>query len=202
MLAVVRFSITVYASSRHHEITGHCHQNSFLISQAHTDHLKITITWTIFWLFVFLRHRNFLSPKAVDLTLNITVLQKWDLTMAYLIILVLWGRLKIKQNSCQPCVNTYHLKHTDLQAAAAAVEIMKTARHFLFSHHLLSHCSSRGPPTGWFILALDLRGHTKLKVGLGKQATRSLIKIWGIATMSEWKEQPEFMWGRAWCGCG
>lgn len=196
MLAVVRFSMTVYASSRHHEITGHCHQNSFTSSYRSSQDYHYMDN------FVFLRHRHFSSPKAVDLTLNITVLLKWDLTMAYLIILLLWGRLKIKQNSCQPCVNTYHLKHTDLQAAAAAVEIMKTARHFLFSHHLLSHCSSRGPPTGWFILALDLRGHTELKVGLGKQATRSLIKIWGIATMSEWKEQPEFMWGRAWCGCG
>lgn len=80
MLVVVRFSITANASSRHHEIMEHCHQTSFLTSQAHAHHLKMTATWTItvLWLFVFLRHRNFSSPQAIDRTLNITVRHKWD----------------------------------------------------------------------------------------------------------------------------
>lgn len=139
-----------------YKITGHCHQSSSITSRAHTD-LKMTVTWAInsCLLFIFQKQishllkmrKKYASLKTTELTLDTAVLHNWHHNG----INHHFGRVRKIKNKAQlmsaSCEQPSPLRHTDLQAAAA-MEIMKAARHTLVAHNLLSGCSSQGPPHG------------------------------------------------------
>lgn len=91
--------------------------------------------------------KKYASLKTTELTQNTAVLHKWDhngINHNFGTVMQIKNKAQLMSASCE---QPSPLRHTDLQAAAA-MEIMKAARHILVAHNLLSGCSSQGPPSG------------------------------------------------------